>query len=88
MIEMFKTSEDTMIKIMKTSEGKMTKKISKATSCTMIEMMKKLVNMVIEMIKTSEREMMKMTKNRCTNDKANKRHQTVIEMIKDHNGPQ
>lgn len=43
----------------------------------MLEMMKTSVNMVIEMIKTSETEMMKMMKNRYTNDKANKRHQTI-----------
>lgn len=43
----------------------------------MLEMMKTSVNMVIEMIKTSETEMMKMMKNRHTNDKANKRHQTI-----------
>lgn len=43
----------------------------------MLEMMKTSVNMVIEMIKTSETEMIKMMKNRYTNDKANKRHQTI-----------
>ena len=43
----------------------------------MLEMMKTSVNMVIEMIKTSETEMMEMMKNRYTNDRANKRHQTI-----------